>query len=273
MENVLHNSLNIILHSALWMVGFGVCFALLSRLWPCNPGQRAWGERREIWVDACYWLLLAPPLAFLRQAFIIVMALLLFGHHGQAWMNDFFAQGYGVVGASPLWAQMALVLLVQDVYLYWMHRLLHGNRLWRFHAIHHAPKQLDWTATRRFHPVNSVLSFVMADALVLLMGASPEAILWLVPFNAIYSAMVHANLNWTFGPFRYVLASPVFHRWHHTGVRQGGMSNFAPTFPVLDILFGTFYMPKGELPQGYGVSDRQFPKGVWGQMIYPFKRK
>ena len=72
--------------------------------------------------------------------------------------------------------------------------------------------------------------------------------LWLGPFNIFHSAFVHANLNWDLGPFRYVIATPVFHRWHHTAPNEGGNTNFAGTFPLWDILFGTFRMPENRLP-------------------------
>jgi sterol desaturase/sphingolipid hydroxylase (fatty acid hydroxylase superfamily) len=49
----------------------------------------------------------------------------------------------------------------------------------------------------------------------LLCGISPDIFVVVGPFNIITSCLVHANLNWTFGPLRYVLVSPVFHRWHH----------------------------------------------------------
>ena len=87
-------------------------------------------------------------------------------------------------------------------------------------------------STGRFHPINNLLEFTLADVAVLLMGFSPAALVVLTPFNLIYSAMVHANLNWTFGPLRYVFASPVFHRWHHTTQEEGLDKNFASTFPL-----------------------------------------
>ena len=89
----------------------------------------------------------------------------------------------------------------------------------------------------------------------------------------MYSAMVHANLNWTFGPLRYVFASPVFHRWHHVAEGEGINKNFASTFPILDLIFGTFYMPAGQLPANFGNGEDAFPEGFWGQLIYPFRRK
>jgi sterol desaturase/sphingolipid hydroxylase (fatty acid hydroxylase superfamily) len=82
--------------------------------------------------------------------------------------------------------------------------------------------------------------------------------------------MVHANLHWTFGPLRHVFASPVFHRWHHTGADEGGSKNFAATFSFLDHMFGTFYMPKDEKPMNLGLTDRDMPPNLLGQWLYPF---
>src|SRR5262249_8355033 len=74
---------------------------------------------------------------------------------------------------------------------------------------------------------------------------------------------------WTFGPLRYVLASPVFHRWHHTTQEEGLNRNFAPTFPFLDLAFGTFYMPPGKLPERFGNGEPDYPEGFFGQLLRP----
>jgi sterol desaturase/sphingolipid hydroxylase (fatty acid hydroxylase superfamily) len=142
--------------------------------------------------------------------------------------------------------------------------------LWRYHAVHHSPEHLDWVSAFRFHPVNTLFHSVLADIVMLLCGVPASVIAMLAPFQLFMSAFVHADVDWDLGPFRYVIASPVFHRWHHTDVARGGEKNFAPTFPVLDIVFGTFYMPKGVLPDNFGVDDPAFPKSLEGQMIYPF---
>src|SRR5262249_47599499 len=102
---------------------------------------------------------------------------------------------------------------------------------------------------------------------------TPTAFLLLVPFNILFNLLVHANLNWTFGPLRYAIASPVFHRWHHTHLDEGGNKNFAPTFPVLDLVFGTFYMPKGRLPLNFGTPDDPVPRDFLGQLWFPFGRQ
>ena len=173
----------------------------------------------------------------------------------------------------PIWLQAATVFIAEDVLLYWLHRGFHSKKFWRWHAIHHSAEQVDWLSTYRFHPVNTWLSFTLVDALMLFAGFSPEAVFLMAGFNMIYSAMVHANLNWTFGPLRYVFASPVFHRWHHTAEEEGMDKNFAPTFPLLDLAFGTFYMPEGKRPQRYGVRGSAIPHGFIAQILWPFTQK
>lgn len=177
-----------------------------------------------------------------------------------------------LLGNLPLWLQCAAILLIQDVFFYAIHRFFHTRLAWKIHAVHHSPTVLDWMSSARFHPINNLLEFALADVAVLLMGFSPQALLVLAPFNLIYSAMTHANLNWTFGPLRYVFASPVFHRWHHTTEKEGLDRNFASTFPFLDLLFGTFYLPPGKLPEHFGNGEADFPEDFWGQFLHPFRK-
>ncbi len=151
--------------------------------------------------------------------------------------------------------------------------MFHLDPLWRFHSIHHAPEQVDWLTSVRMHPINFVLYSTLINVIISLAGFSPRAVIALLPFNTFFGFLVHANLNWTFGPFRYVIASPVFHRWHHTYADQGGDKNFAPTFPFLDLLFGTFYMPKDRLPSVFGISGRAVPNRLLGQLLHPLLRR
>lgn len=128
--------------------------------------------------------------------------------------------------------------------LYWLHRLFHDGGFWKYHAIHHSSEEIGWISAARFHPVNLMLGTIGVDVVLLMVSISPNVMIWVGPFTTFHSAFVHANLNWTFGPFKYVLATPVFHRWHHTGLEEGGDTNFAGTFPIWDVLFGTFRMPE-----------------------------
>ena len=91
-----------------------------------------------------------------------------------------------------------------------------------------------------------------------------------VPFLGLYGILLHANVTWTFGPLRYVIASPAFHRWHHTSEEAGLDKNFAGLLPIWDLLFRTFYLP-GQVPRVFGVRDA-IPDGFVGQMTWPFRR-
>jgi WD40 repeat protein/sterol desaturase/sphingolipid hydroxylase (fatty acid hydroxylase superfamily) len=252
------------LNTLAWVAGLAVAFGILARLTPCNPGMYWWKDLRAAATDVMYWFVV--PL-FLRAGRVWLLALglaLLFGGREP----DFLP-----VKGLPLWQQALAILLIQDLIQYAIHRAFHSRLAWKFHAVHHSPKVLDWTSAGRFHPLNNLLTFGVADVAVLLLGFAPEALLVLIPFNIIYSTLVHANLNWTFGQLRYLLASPVFHRWHHTTQAEGLDKNFASTFPFLDVMFGSFYMPPGKLPEKFGTGEPAFPEGFWGQLFHPFRRQ
>jgi sterol desaturase/sphingolipid hydroxylase (fatty acid hydroxylase superfamily) len=249
-----------------WMAGLALGLGLLGWLMPCNPGMYWWKDLRAAATDLLYWLL-TPLVQFAGRVVLLVVAanvvLAAGGEHG--WLLP--------LRDLPLWIQLPAVLLIQDVMMYWTHRGLHGRWLWRFHDTHHSPKVLDWMSAGRVHLVNGLLEYTVADVAVLILGFSPDVFVILVPFSIVYSGMVHANLRWTFGPLRFVLASPVFHRWHHTTQEEGLDTNFAPTFAFLDVAFGTFHMPAGRLPEKYGNGDAEYPAGFWAQLVYPLTRR
>jgi sterol desaturase/sphingolipid hydroxylase (fatty acid hydroxylase superfamily) len=249
----------------------GFVFAALTTWSACNPG-RPWWRKREIVTDVCYWFLIPLVARFFRIGMLTLGAAVIFDIHGNQAIMDFYENGHGPLSALPLWLQAVIFMVVSDFLLYWIHRGFHGGKLWKYHAVHHSSEDLDWISAARFHPINLFLGAVGVDVLLLVAGISPNVMIWLAPFITVHSGFVHANLNWTLGPFKTVLAGPVFHRWHHTLPDRGGNMNFAGTFPVWDVLFGTFYMPANELPDAYGIDDKSFPEGFGAQMLYPFTR-
>jgi len=250
-------------------IALGIVFAVLTHWSACNPG-RPWWRKREIVTDVLYWFLIPLAARFVRIGLMVMGAAMLFDIHGADALIKFYDDGFGPLAELPLWAQALTFLVVSDFLLYWFHRWYHGVHLWKYHAVHHSSEELEWISAARFHPVNILFGTVLVDVALLLAGISPNVMLWVGPFTTASSAFVHANLNWTLGPFKYVLAGPVFHRWHHTAADRGGSSNFAGTFSLWDVLFGTFYMPANELPDRYGIADDQFPESFGRQLIYPF---
>ena len=240
-------------------------FGALRRVAPCNPGHAWFG--REMGRDLVWWMLGFVLYGGLAATITRLLLRGLYGAEGQRLFATLEA-GRGWLGGLPVLVQAGLIIFIVDVMQYWLHRAFHSRLLWPFHAVHHSAKQVEWTTTFRIHPVNYLLYDTLAGVVTLLLGCSPMAFVIVAPFNFFSAAFVHANLNWTFGPFRYLFASPVFHRWHHADDPAIYNKNFAPTFPFLDLMFGTFYMPKDRLPETYGAAG--VPEDVLGQLAYPF---
>ncbi|MGA7714106.1 MAG: sterol desaturase family protein [Rhizomicrobium sp.] len=251
-----------------YLAAGAVLFSVLSAVSPCNGGQPWWNKRGLI-TDLSYWVFIPVLTRFARIGFTVLFTVYLLGMTSSGDIANFYAHGHGPLARLPLWGQIVLYLLVSDICLYWIHRFFHRGVLWKYHAVHHASEDLQWTSAARFHPINIIFGTTLVDVLALVSGIQPEVFVFLMPFTTFSSAFVHANLDWTFGPLKYVLVSPVFHRWHHTLPDQGGDKNFAFNFPILDLLFGTFYMPEGKLPEKYGIVGHDMPEGLGMQILYP----
>jgi sterol desaturase/sphingolipid hydroxylase (fatty acid hydroxylase superfamily) len=257
-------------HVLPWLAGMGVVFAVLSRLSPCNGGK-PWWEKRGLATDLCYWIFVPIFTRYIRIWVTVLVTIWLFHISDGMKISEFYEHGHGPLSHLPLWLQAIGYLVATDFVLYWIHRGFHRGFLWKYHAVHHASEDLDWISASRFHPVNLALGTGLVDVVALLCGISPDIFLVIGPFNIITSCMVHANLNWTFGPLRAVFVSPVFHRWHHASAVCD--KNFASTFSLWDVMFGTYHMPAGELPGGYGIDDKAMPEGLMPQLLYPLLQR
>ena len=244
-----------------------LAFGALARVCPCNPGQPSFFGRDMV-DNALYCVMGALLYGDVISLFIHAGADLFAPRTADAVARTILG-GYGAAARLPLPLQALLIIVAIDFVQYWVHRLFHGHALWPLHAIHHSPVDLDWTATYRNHPLNFLVYSTGVIALVRLAGFSPAAFMVVTPFNMVFGSVVHANLNWTYGPLRYVVASPVYHRWHHASDPAVRDHNFAPTFPIWDLMFGTYYMPRGVLPQDYGAEG--VPGAFVAQLVYPFR--
>jgi sterol desaturase/sphingolipid hydroxylase (fatty acid hydroxylase superfamily) len=257
-------------HVLPWLAGMGLVFAVLSRLSPCNTGK-PWWEKRGLVTDLCYWIFVPIFTRYLRIGVTVLLTIWLFHINDGLKIAEFYEHGHGPLSRLPFWMQAIGYLVITDFVLYWIHRGFHRGFLWKYHAVHHAPEDLEWISASRFHPVNLALGTGLVDVIALLCGVTPDIFLVIGPFNIITSCMVHANLDWTFGPLRHVFVSPVFHRWHHA--RAVCDKNSASTFSLWDVMFGTYHMPAGQLPSGYGIDDKEMPEGLMPQLVYPLLQR
>ena len=252
-------------------VVLAVLFTGLSWLAPCNPGQ-SWWRKKDLIGDLCYWFLIPVFARFARIGLAALLAIYLLGIRDGKAIASYFAHGHGPLSQLPLLVQSVIYLLAADFFHYWAHRLFHRGWMWKYHAVHHAPVELEWTSAARFHPFNQLADSILVDVSLLMCGISPTIFLVVGPVTTFVSALVHANLRWTFGPLKYVLASPVFHRWHHTYPAEGGERNFAGMFSLFDVAFGTFFMPEDRLPARYGIDEGTVPASLAIPIFSAFER-
>jgi sterol desaturase/sphingolipid hydroxylase (fatty acid hydroxylase superfamily) len=249
-------------------------FSIVESVAPSIRGQRRW--RSGFRTDVVYWLftpIVTKAIAKGAVILAIVALAVAFGHaHDRAGVTA-FAHGRSVLAGQPRWLQLALLLLAADFFAYWTHRLFHRRALWRFHAVHHSSKELDWLSSVRVHPVNDAASKVLTLVPLVLLGFDPTLAAAALPILTFYAIFVHANVYFDFGPLKYVIATPAFHRWHHTSEAEGLDTNFAGLFPIFDLVFGTFYMPKHKHATHFGIRDNDMPEGLFGQLLYPFRRR
>jgi len=244
----------------------GVGFGLLETLRPAV--RRRW-VRPGLLVDVTYWFFTPIFTKSLTTLLIVAAAFALYLPLGWPLTTEAL-DGFGPVREQPLWLQVLEMLIIADFIGYWIHRLFHGERLWKVHAVHHSPTQLDWLSAYRMHPFNDAVARIAQVMPQLLLGFSPKVLIPYVPFIVLYVVFLHSNVRCPFGWFRFVLVSPAYHRWHHTSDEEGLDCNFATMFPIWDIAFGTCHMPTDREPIKFGVKDNAVPLSFVGQMLHPF---
>lgn len=157
------------------------------------------------------------------------------------------ALGWGLAAtAAPMVAVPAGFLLL-DLLRYGQHRLLHSvPLLWRVHAAHHSDPDVDFTTGLRHHPLEVVLSVLVASGFVLALGVPVASVLAYGLCASAVTFYTHANVRWPLcleRLLRTVLVTKPVHLVHHSQRRAETDSNFGNLLIVWDRVFGTFTNP------------------------------
>jgi sterol desaturase/sphingolipid hydroxylase (fatty acid hydroxylase superfamily) len=183
---------------------------------------------------------------------------------------------YGVGG----WVALALAVLALDFAIYLQHVLFHAvPALSRLHQVHHADPEFDTTTGIRFHPLEILLSMLIKYAAIVLIGASPVAVLAFEILLNLSSLFNHGNVRIPAaleGAVRALLVTPDMHRVHHSVIAAERNSNYGFCLSVWDRLFGT-YVPEpaggqAALRIGFpGFSDATVSTTFLGALSIPFR--
>jgi len=245
-----------------WLAILALAFAPLEHLF----GHRRDRPRpRRLMADLGYFYLNGLASALLLAAPLAAVAAL---------VRRVTPAGYAdAVAGLPVWAAIAIGLVVTELGSYWAHRWCHRSVwLWQFHAVHHTPEHMDWLVNTRAHPVDVVFTRLGGLVPLYLLGLDRAGTTGLVPVvialvGTFWSFLVHADVRWRFGWLEQLVATPAFHHWHHTNDEHRDR-NFAATLPVVDRLFGTLHLPD-HYPTVYGV-DRPVPPTLEDELLRPF---
>lgn len=236
-------------------------FTIVEGRWPATRAHRWW--RRPLLVDICSWLI--HPLAISAGITLAVAAtdkLLVAMPDSGPWLWLLTLRAYA--SSLPFLAQLTITLVIADFLAYWIHRAYHRfPLLWAFHVVHHTSEELDWLSTSRLHPVSQILNTAAIALILICLGLPIAAVVAANVFTGAAALLVHANVNWTFGPLRHLLVSPIFHQWHHARIddeeHRHGVGNFGAIFSVWDRMFGTWFLPGVNRPESFGVKDAPAP--------------
>jgi sterol desaturase/sphingolipid hydroxylase (fatty acid hydroxylase superfamily) len=248
------------------LLGSTLIFVAIEKLFPLYKGQSVF--RREWQTDLKH---------FAVNHFLVGVILLTVNfviHHAFGWLVD--ADFQQVVKGIWFVPQLLLCILVADLAQYWTHRAYHEvPYLWKFHAVHHSTKTMDWLAGSRQHVFEIIATRVLVLAPLFVLGFSEgviNAYIIIVGFQAVLN---HANVHIPWGPLKYLIVTPDFHHWHHASDDEAIDRNYAAHYAFLDYAFGTAVKVPAHkpLPAKYGVVGDYMPDGFVNQQLFPFRAK
>ena len=246
------------------LLGSTIIFVLIEKLFPLYKNQVVF--RKEWQTDMVH---------FMVNHFIVGLVLLVVNfliHRVFGWLVH--ADFQQTVASINFWLQLFLCALVADLMEYGVHRAYHELPfLWRFHAVHHSVKTMDWLAGSRQHMLELILTRVAVLGPLFVLGFDKpvvDAYIIIVGFQAVFN---HSNVHLPWGPLKYIFVTPDFHHWHHASDDEAIDKNYAAHFSFIDYFLGTAVKSTKKFPEKYGVVGDYIPDGFLKQQSFPFKKQ
>ncbi len=241
-------------------VAFIVAVAwVLERRHPIEPGQ----SKSEIFLD--YKLVFANVI--LSRAFAPISGAIM------AMGVNMAGGGFITLRADGWWfaLSLAVVIFIVELEGYWFHRLQHCVPfLWSMHSLHHSAEAMTAATGARHYWVEGAIIAAFLPSLAMVFRF-PHQILPYMPYLFIAEQLAHMNARVQLGPLTLVFNNPQFHRIHHSVEPQHYDKNFAKNLPILDVIFGTAWIPrKDEFPRT-GLSTKEKPASLLEGLVWPLR--
>jgi sterol desaturase/sphingolipid hydroxylase (fatty acid hydroxylase superfamily) len=188
------------------------------------------------------------------------------------------ANRFGLLYRLDVWPAAAIVIGVFaiDAYLYLQHRVMHRvPALWRIHRVHHADPDLDASSALRTHPIELLLVLSLPSVVMTLAGIP---ILSLAVYSVIalpWFFVNHSNMKYPAWFERWgslLMATPDWHRVHHSSHQPETDSHYGCVFSIWDRLFGT--ARQADVPRiRFGLQRFRDPadQTMWQLLRMPFR--
>ena len=196
-------------------------------------------------------------------------------------------QAEGMLSGWPVLAQLALLLIFDDLSQYWWHRASHTVPwLYKLHRPHHNAEYLSIRVVYR----NNLFYYMLMPGLWLSGALIYLGLGWIyagylvVKMSVIFGA--HSDVRWDeplyrikwLSPLMWVvertISTPATHSAHHGKHADDGITNYKGNFGNLlffwDVLFGTAKITR-RYPEKLGVENLP-PTSIGEQLIWPLVR-
>ena len=165
--------------------------------------------------------------------------------------------------------------VLYDFAAYWVHRAQHGiSWWWALHSLHHSQRRMTVWSDDRNHVLDDMLVALVLAIFAQFVGVQPDDFILILLVGRLVESWSHANVDMNFGGIGgRLLVSPRFHRIHHALATPHEPRvhdhNFAPVFPIWDILFGTAIYDGKYRPTGVDdpLVDRDNGRGWIAQQV------
>ncbi len=189
--------------------------------------------------------------------------------------------------AIPLYAQLALFLVLDDMTQYWWHRLTHQVKwLYELHRPHH---DAEYMSIRIVYRNNIFYYFLMPgiwfSGVLIYLGLGQFYAFYIV-VKLLVICGAHSDVRWDkplykirwLSPLMWVLertiSTPATHSAHHGQYKDDGVTNYKGNYGNLlflwDVLFGTAKITR-RYPESVGVENVE-PVSAKHQLLWPLIR-